>query len=88
MTPHGRYFMQVNGHTFPCALVHWFDCLGEDPDDLTGMWMVTPSYHEDGSKNLLVIHVDSIMQLAHLLPIFGGERVPSIISFHNSLDLY
>ncbi|KAN0094838.1 hypothetical protein V8E55_003125 [Tylopilus felleus] len=81
-------FIHTNGQTFPCALVHWFDRLGEDPDNLTGMWMVTPSYHEDSSKNLSVIHIDSIVRLAHLLPIFGGERVPSIVSFHNSLDLY
>ncbi|KAN0093227.1 hypothetical protein V8E55_004011 [Tylopilus felleus] len=75
-------FIHTNGQTFPCALVHWFDRLGEDPDDLTGMWMVTTSYHKDGSKNLSVIHVDSIVWLAHLLPIFGGERVSSIVSFY------
>ncbi|KAG2156883.1 uncharacterized protein EDB93DRAFT_1238747 [Suillus bovinus] len=51
-------FTFTNGHTYPCAL-------------LTGMWMVAPSLNEDSSHDLLIIHIDSIICGAHLLPIFG-----------------
>ncbi|KIK80717.1 hypothetical protein PAXRUDRAFT_15634 [Paxillus rubicundulus Ve08.2h10] len=81
-------FVFTNGQTYPCALIHWFDRLAEEPDNLMGMWMVTPSFLDDGSKNLAVVHIDSIVRGAHLLPIFGTEVVPEHINFHNSLDLY
>ncbi|KIK82842.1 hypothetical protein PAXRUDRAFT_153431, partial [Paxillus rubicundulus Ve08.2h10] len=54
-------FIHTNGQTFQCALVHWFDCISDVPDELTGMWMVTPSFLDDDSHNLTVIHVDSIV---------------------------
>ncbi|KAF9234302.1 hypothetical protein BU15DRAFT_90031 [Melanogaster broomeanus] len=81
-------FVYTNGDTYPCALVHWFDRIADETDELTGMWMVRPSFLEEGSKNLAVIHIDSIVRSAHLLPIFGNERVPPFINFHNSLDIY
>jgi hypothetical protein len=74
---------------FPCALVHWFRVIGNEPDASTGMWMVRPSFHEDGgTQELSVIHVDTIIRAAHLLPIFGTEPVPEILTFHNTLDIY
>lgn len=30
------------GAYYPCAIVSWFDCVGEQPDEDTGMWMVRP----------------------------------------------
>lgn len=81
-------FVHTDGQTFPCTLVQWFDRLADQADDATGMWMVTPSFHDDSSKNFTVIHIDSIIHLAHLLPIFGEGQVPSIVNCHNSLDLF
>ncbi|KIK13237.1 hypothetical protein PISMIDRAFT_119195, partial [Pisolithus microcarpus 441] len=81
-------FVYTNGYSYSCALIHWFDRIADEPDDLTGMWMVRPSFMADGSKNLSVIHVDSIVCSAHLLPIFRREQVPQSVDFHNSLDIY
>ncbi|KAF9240171.1 hypothetical protein BU15DRAFT_87691 [Melanogaster broomeanus] len=81
-------FIHTDGQTFPCALVHWFDRIIDVPDELTGMWMVAPSFLEDGSHNLAVVHIDSIIRCAHLLPIFGKENVPTLVHCHNSLDVY
>ncbi|KAF8554079.1 hypothetical protein OG21DRAFT_1413206 [Imleria badia] len=50
--------------------------------------MVTPSFHDDGSKIFSVIHLDSIIRLAHLLPIFGEDQVSSAMNCYNSLDLF
>ena len=81
-------FVYTNGTTYTCALVRWFDHIADHPDELTGMWMVSPSVLDNGSQNLAVIPLDSIVCSAHLLPIFGHEDVPEHINFHNSLDIY
>ena len=81
-------FVYTNGTTYTCALVRWFDRIADHPDELTGMWMVSPSVLDNGSQNLAVIPLDSIVRGAHLLPIFGHEDVPEHINFHNSLDIY
>ncbi|KAG2142815.1 uncharacterized protein EDB93DRAFT_1292179 [Suillus bovinus] len=75
-------------HTYPCALVQWFHRIAEERDELTGMWMVAPSFNEDGSRDLSIIHIDSIIHGAHLLPIFGTQLVPRGLRFYNSLDVY
>ncbi|KIK93836.1 hypothetical protein PAXRUDRAFT_144154, partial [Paxillus rubicundulus Ve08.2h10] len=58
------------------------------PNELTGMWMVSPSFLDDGSHNFTVIHVDSIIQSMHILPIFGKERALPFVNCHNLLDIY
>ncbi|KIK83037.1 hypothetical protein PAXRUDRAFT_153335, partial [Paxillus rubicundulus Ve08.2h10] len=60
----------------------------DEPKDLTGMWMVSPSFLDNGSKNLTVVHIGSIIHGAHLLPIYGTEVVPEHVTCHNSLDIY
>ncbi|KAI6114593.1 hypothetical protein EDD16DRAFT_1693597 [Pisolithus croceorrhizus] len=66
-------FVYTNGYSYPCALIHWFDYIADEPDELTGMWMVKLSFVEDGMKNLSIIHIDSIVHNAPLLPIFRQE---------------
>ncbi|KIK95499.1 hypothetical protein PAXRUDRAFT_140531, partial [Paxillus rubicundulus Ve08.2h10] len=62
--------------------------LADEPNDLMGMWMVSPSFLDNGSKNLAIIHLGSIVHGAHLLPTYGMEVVSEHDVFHNSLDLY
>ncbi|KAI6029818.1 hypothetical protein PISMIDRAFT_105752, partial [Pisolithus microcarpus 441] len=81
-------FVYTNGYSYSCALIHWFDRIADELDNLMGMWMVGPSFMVDGSKNLSVIHIDSIVHSVHLLPIFRCEQVPQSVDFHNSLDIY
>ncbi|KAG2095408.1 hypothetical protein BD769DRAFT_1631555 [Suillus cothurnatus] len=81
-------FTFTNGRTYPCALIHWFYHITEERDELTGMWMVAPSFNEDGSHDLSIIHIDSIICSAHLLPIFGMQFVPRSLQFYDSLDVY
>ncbi|KAG2115732.1 uncharacterized protein F5147DRAFT_743328 [Suillus discolor] len=81
-------FTFTNGCTYPCALIHWFYRITEERDELTGMWMVALSFNEDGSRDLSIIHIDSIIRSAHLLPIFGMQFVPRGLQFYDSLDVY
>ena len=52
------------------------------------MWMVERDWEEDGRQTMGVIHVDSIIRGAHLIPVYGEEFVPRHINFSNSLDYY
>ncbi|KAG1719032.1 hypothetical protein EDB19DRAFT_1898883 [Suillus lakei] len=73
---------------YPCALIQWFEKIGDCPDENTGMWMVAPSFHEDGSRDLAVIHIETVFRAAHLIPIYGSEYIPPSLKFYQSLDTF
>jgi hypothetical protein len=79
-----------DGETVPVALVWWYSLAGEDGcrDELTGMWLVEREYRDDTVPHLAVVHVDTILRAAHLLPFFGSNRVPRDLSHNESLDSY
>ncbi|KAF8232213.1 hypothetical protein L208DRAFT_1273259, partial [Tricholoma matsutake] len=72
------------GIEYPCALVHWFSCMGDSPDDHTGMWVVQP----DDDKTSSIIHFDTIVRASHLLPVFGQEWVPRTLLFTDTLNTF
>lgn len=41
---------------YPCALVEWFTPVGDEPDDVTGMWVVEPEIDADGQWPYEIIH--------------------------------
>lgn len=80
-----------SGHTYPCALVHWFPFVNDFPDADTGMWIARPEFLPGRGRppSLQVIHIDSIFRLTHLLPIFdGSEFVPLHLKFTDTLDAF
>ena len=77
-----------NGIKYPCALVHWFSHPGNSPDDNTGMWEVEPDILDDGTKFVSIIHLDTIVRAAHLLPVYGQEFVSRTLSFSDTLDVF
>lgn len=74
---------------YPCALVHWYQVLGDGPDKQTGMWLVQPEYlTSDGSPYLAIIHLDTIERAAHLMPRFPMEEVPIDLEPYQSLEKF
>ncbi|KAJ7034262.1 hypothetical protein C8F04DRAFT_1210668 [Mycena alexandri] len=71
---------------YPCALVHWYSGVGNQPDDDTGMWVVAPECEQNGRPSLAVVHLDCIARGAHLLPIYGSTFVAEDFHFSYSLD--
>ncbi|KAF8321908.1 hypothetical protein F5887DRAFT_904465, partial [Amanita rubescens] len=60
----------------PCALIQWFTAVGDKPCEITGMWMVKPEVKPRTKQRIMsVIHLDSIIRPAHLIPIFYKEHV-------------
>ena len=77
------------GVDYPCALVHWYTTVGTDPDSSTGLWVVKPEYTHDQYRNMGVIHLDSVICGAHLLPQFPSTtQLPREINYTQTLDVY
>jgi len=58
--------------------------MGNSPNDHTGMWVVEP----DDNETTSIIHLDTAVQAAHLLPVFGSEHVSKTLSFTNRLNMF
>ena len=86
---HLFFSFEVGGETHSCVLVHFFCKSFNDPDPDNGMWIVEPDVGNDGSRVMSVIHVDSIICGAHLLPVFGHDTVvPREVNFSHTLDVF
>ncbi|GJF00302.1 hypothetical protein PsYK624_165860 [Phanerochaete sordida] len=73
---------------FPCALVEWFSLVGDSRDEATGLWVVEPDLLRDGRREISIIHLDSVVRSAHLIPVFGPEYLPPHFPFSRSLDSF
>jgi hypothetical protein len=43
---------------------------------------------DDGETVVFIIHLDTIVQASHLLPVFGEECVSKTLSFTDTLDTF
>jgi hypothetical protein len=71
----------------PCALINWFVPASEHPDPGTGMWALKPEVLA-GKSTLEVIHLDTIVRGAHLLPQYGSGFLPEDFHYSDSLDAF
>ena len=62
-----------NNVEYLCALVHWYS-MSDEPDASTGYWVVQPESTRRGLRHMSVIHIDSIVRGAHLLPVFPSDK--------------
>ena len=70
-----------NDTSYPCELVEWFQWIGGFPDPKTRMWKVKPKY-SGNDKDISVLHLDTFLCGAHLLPVFGSDPLP--VNFHHT----
>jgi hypothetical protein len=57
---HLFFLFSHEGVKYPCALVHWFLCVGDQWDN-TGMWTVEPGMSDDSKTVVFIIHLDTIV---------------------------
>ena len=81
-------FTNISGIHYSCAIVSWFDKVGDSPDEDTGMWIVRPSYLHNHSSNFTIIHINAIYRAAHLIPIYGTNHISQHIKPYNSYDAF
>ncbi|KAF8267076.1 hypothetical protein EI94DRAFT_1771946 [Lactarius quietus] len=67
------------------ALVEWFKKVGLDP--VMGMWIVHPNI-VCRQREQSVIHLGSLLRAAHLIPVFGSQKLPQDFHFTLSLDAF
>ncbi|EIW62427.1 uncharacterized protein TRAVEDRAFT_89569, partial [Trametes versicolor FP-101664 SS1] len=76
------------GHIrYQCALVEWFDLVGEEPDPLTGMWMVKPEMAQ-GRPVTRIVPVGSIVRVCHLIGVYGRTKIPRSFHYADTLDAF
>ena len=76
------------GIYYPCAVIHWFNRVGDEPDEDTGMWLVRPQFDGQHQRGISIIHIDSIYRAAHLIPVYGKHFVPSHFRPQDSYDSF
>lgn len=52
------------------------------------MWIVEPDTSDDDNEPTTIIHLDTVIRAAHLLPVFGHDHVPQTLSFPDTLDTF
>lgn len=68
--------------------MEWFKKIGRSPEEQTGMWVVKPE-NDDHSRWLTsIIHIDTILCGAHLLPVYGKQFLPFRFYHTWSLDSF
>ncbi|KAG2135326.1 hypothetical protein DEU56DRAFT_738053 [Suillus clintonianus] len=82
------FSFNFQGITYPCAVIRWFDTIGDSPDEDTGMWVVRPAYHANHAPHMSIIHIDSIYRAAHLIPIYGAQFVSYDLRYYQSYDTF
>ncbi|KAG2140331.1 hypothetical protein BD769DRAFT_1384083 [Suillus cothurnatus] len=82
------FSLQQHSRPIPCAVVCWFNWVGNAPDPDTGMWMVKPAVSAQNTPHFAIIHIDTIFRAAHLLPVFGTVPLSPSIKFHHVLDIF
>ncbi|KAJ6590372.1 hypothetical protein B0H10DRAFT_1830806 [Mycena sp. CBHHK59/15] len=76
-----------DGIDYPCALVEWFKKVGRSPDIETGMWIVEPEM-KGRSCLTTIIHLDTLLRGAHLIPVYGSTHIPVGFRYIHSLDAF
>ena len=76
------------GVHYPCVLVRWLSRVGYSSDENTGMWVVEEMDDDGDEYPVTILHLDTIVHAAHLLPIFGREYVSPALSFSDTLDSF
>lgn len=79
------FSFEYDNTQYPLALVEWFKKVGLDP--VTGMWVVRPDIVR-GKREHSVLHLDSFLRAAHLIPVFGTQKLPRDFDFTLSLDAF
>ena len=54
---------------------------------MTGMWVVCPDSTR-GIRDRSVLHLDSFLRGAHLIPVYGDETLPVDFHYSYSLDTF
>lgn len=81
------FSVNYRDEAYPCALVHWYSKIDQEPDTLTGMWRVEPDFDCEGEPIYEVLHLDTLIRTAHLIGEPDGP-LPADITYITALDKF
>jgi hypothetical protein len=70
-----------------CTLVKWFVHSSNQPDPVTGMWIVEP-YMNSCDRACGLVHLDAVIRGCQLIGVYGDEFLPVDFDFTYSLDSF
>lgn len=70
-----------------CALMQWYEIIGDEPDEETGMWIVRPARHNGILPTLTVTDISSIFRAAHLIGVYTSQ-IPRGLRHYDSLEVF
>ncbi|KAG2347663.1 hypothetical protein BDR05DRAFT_974114 [Suillus weaverae] len=82
------FSFQYRGKVYPCAVVHWFDKIGDAADKDMGMRVVCPGEGANNTAEHTIIHIDAIYHAAHLIHVYSTEFLPLELKFYHSYDAF
>ncbi|KAF8801254.1 hypothetical protein BYT27DRAFT_7310172 [Phlegmacium glaucopus] len=82
------FLFSYEGEKYLCALVEWFKKVGRSPNEQTGMWVVKPEEDHHRKRLTTVVHLDTILRGAHLIPVYGSSFIPPYFCHYWSLDAF
>jgi hypothetical protein len=71
----------------PCAFVEWFLHSGDEPDPVTGMWIVQPK-KERNCCEVGFVHLDCIVCRCQLIGVYGDQCLAEDFQYTWTLDLF
>ena len=81
------FSIKCDNRTIPCALVEWYETVGNTPDEIVGMWVVKPEYVLNRRRRVAtVVHLDSIVRGVHLIPVYRKQKVSRNRRYFTTLD--
>jgi hypothetical protein len=82
------FYDPILREVIPCALVNWFVPVSDQHNKVMGTWEVKLEMADVRRPTLEVIHLDSIVQGAHLLPAYGRGVLPKDFDFRDALEAF
>ncbi|KAG1878856.1 hypothetical protein F4604DRAFT_1880188 [Suillus subluteus] len=73
----GCVFVNINPDLEGMKGLEVDDCADED----TGMWIVHPSVHDNGTPNFTIIHIETVYHAVHLIPVYAFNSYDAFQSF-------
>jgi hypothetical protein len=68
---------------YPCALVEWFERVGQNPDPLTGLWRVRPT-RIGGRRAVRIVPLGSIFRACQLIGMYERTALPPQFHFSHT----
>ena len=82
------FSFKYNQIVYPCVLIQWFIPVDNHPCEATGMWVVEPDLDSRGQRVTAVVHIDTVVRGAHLLPVYGSAFIPHNLHFSETLHAF